>query len=206
MSAARRRLAREERGFIVPITVVVLFIAMMFGIAAMSLSIGSLERVTEDRSYARALAAADAGADVAVWRMNKVIAPAESSGLVSATVGTVASFACLDVSVNGNKALNVLSGAGWCQVTSWETLDESTGVKQEMAYTMSTGINLSGDLAGLIERKIVATGRVGGVQRRVLLTMRIDPNLSTLALFRRYRYVECSGKQTGASPDSGCPS
>lgn len=204
-----RRLRTRERGFAMPMTLAVLFISLMLGIPAMTLTLGSLDRVTQDRRDTRALEAADAGADVAVWRMNKIIAPAEASGLVSSTLSVVSQTACVNIDVAGTKllALGGAGGSGWCAATPWETLDDaSPGPKQETSYQVSIGIHISTDPTSLLERKVVATGRVGGVTRRVMLTLRVDPNLSTLALFRRYRYAVCSGRQTGSSPDSGCPS
>jgi Tfp pilus assembly protein PilX len=206
MSSRLHRRARDERGFALATTMMVIFISVLLGIPALSLTLGSLHRVASDRNETRALEAADAGADIAVWRMNKLIGPAEASGLVSSTVGAVAQLACITVDVGGAKALSLNSGQGWCAPTAWETLDDNSGgPKQETRYSVSTGIHISLDPTSLIQRRIVATGRVGTVQRRIVLTMRIDPNLSTLALWRRYRYAECSGRQPGSDPDSGCP-
>ena len=89
--------------------------------------------------------------------------------------------------------------------TPWEDLGSDGAVDASYSYTVSTGINVIG-VADLVERKIVATGRAGGEQRRVMVTVRGDLNPDNLlSLFRRYRYVECTARPTGPEPDSGCP-
>ena len=207
MIAARfRSLRRDERGIAMALTMTVLFICLILGIPALSLTLGSLDRGNRDRRETRALEAADAGADIARWRMNKIVAPGQSSTLGPSTGSAVAKFGCLSINAAGQRVLSMRSTAGWCDPTPWESLDDLADVKQETSYQVSTGLNLvAADPTSLIERRVVATGRVGTVQRRVIMTLRVDPNLSTLALFRTYRYAECSGTQTGSAPDSGCP-
>jgi hypothetical protein len=200
----RRRL-ESERGFALPVVMPILVVVGLLAAAMLAMTSASLSRSAEDRRATRALAAADAGADVAVWRMNKTLASAELTGLLGLPLHVVGNLGCVNLDARGLLGVSTLSAAGWCPPTPWEDLGSDGAVDASYSYTVSTGINVIG-VADLVERKIVATGRAGGEQRRVMVTVRGDLNPDNLlSLFRRYRYVECTARPTGPEPDSGCP-
>lgn len=71
---------------------------------------------------------------------------------------------------------------------------------------MSTAINVTGSLGNLLVRSILVTGKVGTVQRRVLVKVRaVIGGAGSLVLYRRLRHTECTATPTTVAVDSGCP-
>jgi Tfp pilus assembly protein PilX len=67
--------ARDERGFTVIVALAALLIALLLASAALTFSLRSVSSSQQDRRETLAGQAADAGADLAVWRMNKILVP-----------------------------------------------------------------------------------------------------------------------------------
>jgi len=197
-----RRLARED-GFTMFMVIAVTLIVFLFAGAALATGLDGLNTTEKSRDVARAQAAADAGADIAGWRMNRTIVAPGAAGLMGYTSAVLRTLTCVSVGVGGRSFSISLVSAGttFCPQTS----DESLGDGASFHYTVSTGINVTG-LNLVIARRVIAVGTYKNATRRVLVTYRldIDPTHPT-TLFKRWRYVQCSSKQTGSAVDSGCP-
>lgn len=122
----RTRFRREERGAVLPIAVAVLLIVVMLTGAAVAYSVRSVDRSNYDRYSARALAAADAGLDVAHYRLNKSIAGTQ----IGSVVGLVNDLlwqldGCTSVNVRAGQIVRVgvNEHADWCPVGGWEAVD-----------------------------------------------------------------------------------
>lgn len=225
-----RRL-RGEEGIALPIAISVLAIVLMLVGVAVAYSIHSLDRSNRDRASARALAAADAGLDVAGWRMNKSIVANQFTGLL--TLGgapdqqgflnqVISTLGCTNLAVNGNQ----LSGNTCAGVE--ETLDEEGGAtsatRETFQYYADLTVNVDLDAAthlqlgnivpdiASVDRYVISVGHAGG-QRAVLLgkfqvdlNHLLDPS-SLLSLFKLQRYVQCSSTSFNPNnPRASCPS
>jgi type II secretory pathway pseudopilin PulG len=195
-----------EDGFVMVAAIVVLAVVTTLAGAALALSLRSVTTSQVDRNRALALGAADEGADVAGWRMNKLLVSSGGASLLGFANGLLANLGC--VQVNGNLALsvtelNLTGGSSACPVTA----TEDAGNGASFSYVMQTDLNLNNqlNLGSLIERRALITGTAYGQQRRILVTYRLNPGISSL--FERYRYVECTPLPPAGSTafDAGCP-
>jgi hypothetical protein len=88
-------------------------------------------------------------------------------------------------------------------------IDNGQGYPQYYSFQISNAVNLNVNTSGppLLERRIVATGWSGSVQRRLLVKVKLqlDASGNPTGLFTRYFTIECSDVPTGSSPVSGCP-
>jgi hypothetical protein len=197
-----RRL-RGEDGFTLVPAIVTLSIVLAVGGASLAMAWRSLGSSTRDRSAARALAAADAGADVAGYRLNRTLVSAGSAGLLGFTTDALRTVGCIKVQVGGAVAIDTSSvSAGFCG----QTTDEDLADGSKFHYVMSTGIKLGASVSEILTRRVIATGISAGVTRRVLVTYKLELNASNpLRLFKRYRYAICSAVAPTSDPASGCP-
>ncbi len=200
-----RRVRREQDGLVLPGAMALLVIFLLMTGVALSLSLGSLDRTNRDRQLVRALQAADAGADAAVFRLNKMLVSPSVAGLLGPIPGTVQSLGCTSVAVGGFR-IEPTGGPAWCAATPSQTETLHSG--SAYSYEVSGAITVSGALGDLLERRIVSTGTAGDVQRRVLVRVRLslveDPG--SPAIYRRLRHVECTAtRPEGSAPDGGCP-
>jgi Tfp pilus assembly protein PilX len=214
------RLRSDESGFAMIAVIMVLMIVTLLTGAALALSLRSVTTSSADRARDVALGAADEGADVAAWRMNKLLVSPGGAGLMGFADGLLGSLGCINV--NANLTLSVAeiasgsvsggAGAGWCAATP----PEDAGNGATFSYRVQTDVNLNNvdnlnivnggvTVAVIVERRILVTGTDQGQVRRLLLTYRLDPQLTPL--FERYRYVECSPVVPAGSTavDAGCP-
>lgn len=126
-----------------PIAVSVLLIVLMLTAAAVAYSVRSIDRSNYDRHSARALAAADAGLDVARYRMNKAVLGGQVVGLTGLVDGTVKQLRCTQIgaSIGGLVRVGLQDGAGWCAAGGWELVDGEVGViaEEESACQSQTG-------------------------------------------------------------------
>ena len=75
------------------------------------------------------------------------------------------------------------------------------------SYRVSTGINIGSTEAPLIERRIVAIGSVGEVQKRVLATAHAElgSNGNLLQVFEQVGYKQCvTDPAASADPSQDC--
>lgn len=201
-----RRL-RTQSGMALPLALVTMFIVALTVGAALSLSIGSLERSSVNKGTSRALAAADAGADVATWRMNKTLVAHPVAGLSGLATGVVRELGCVTVASGGSLGFTSLSGPGWCTATTWEDLDNDISRHERFQYYVSSGVNLTSGAAQVLERRVVAIGESGARRRRLLtvIQLRLDTD-AVFKLFERSRSVECPSRGWSVSdPTAGCP-
>lgn len=202
-----RRALRAEEGLAIPVAMAILVIVMGVAAAAVSLGLNNLDEARKDRAYTRALAAADSGVDVAASRLNRLIIAADGADILGTVpLEMVPINGCAITDAAGDLGVSALSGAGWCQASAWEELETKTDPtrKQEFTYSVSSGVTTGG---GLIQRRVVATGRVGSTKRRVMSILVFNPSEDNeTSLFRRQRFVECPVEPSNPLvPDSGCP-
>jgi hypothetical protein len=138
---------RSQHGIALPAALMILFILSLLGAALVHTAVSSGTESSRDRNVKRAVAAADAGIDVALYRLNKLT----PSALQCVVIGT------LDL------MLEPLLPDDWCRVQN-ETLDSGA----IYSYRVSGGTELTLNGQKLLQRKIISTGVVGGVERRVL--------------------------------------
>lgn len=194
------RLRREE-GFTMVAAIATLVIVVALGGALLSLVVRRAHTGIRDLDVARAAEAADAGADVAGWRMNRTLVSAGTAGLLGLATDAARTLGCTTVSAGGFSV--VTQSSGWCPTTTSEDLGDGTSFN----YSMSLDLNVVGSgLSKTIVRRVIVTGMAGGYRRRILVVYRLDLNLAGgLRLFKRWHYVVCTAKPTGGAADSGCP-
>lgn len=214
-----RRL-RSESGIAVPTAVWVVVILMGLALAASAVAITGQSQANRDRQVKRALGAADAGAEVAIWRMNQALVSHEISGLLGMeglTTNTLRELGCLNASLDG---VTLIGSGEWCSAVGGT--DDELGDGAKYTYFVSSDLNipiasLPSNLADtlvngttdIIARSVVSQGESNGVRRRVKALAILDVRLSdgqALDLFQQVRWVECPGTPSGSAPDSGCPS
>jgi Tfp pilus assembly protein PilX len=197
----RRALARED-GFTVIAAAAVLVVVALLVDASLALVLRRESTSVRDRSVARAVAAADAAADVAAWRMNRALVSTGSAGLLGLTGDVVRQLGCTAVSVGSFAVVRGTSGATWCDWTPWESLDAGASFR----YRTSMDLTVVGAGASqTITRRVLADGRAGGRERRVLITLKLDlTSGNPTRLWKRWRYAACTAQATSSAPDSGC--
>jgi Tfp pilus assembly protein PilX len=197
------------------VVIIVLLITALMGAAALQFAIRSIGTSTTDRNRDLALGAADEGADLAQWRMNRLLVPDPASllginpnlGCVNVGAGGQISVSAATVSTSGGLMLGICTGTSW----------ENAGNNAWFSYTTQTDINLNnqeGLGTSIIERRVQVIGCApassasacssgAGVQfRRLLLTFRLNTSLNP-EVFERYRYVECEPAGTAQFSSTG---
>lgn len=201
---------RDERGSAIVSVIGVVLALLLLGGAALSLSQRRLEDSARDRDLVRATAAADAAADVAGLRMNRALVSTGLPDLVGLPRDAVRRVGCIslvsapDVAVPGASAqlqANLALGeTDWCPASATEDLGDGAS----FSYSVGTQLTVLG--GPLVQRRVVAIGRSGRVERRLLVTYELDLEADTpTRLFRRARYVVCTARPSAARPDDGCP-
>ncbi|MDQ3675883.1 MAG: hypothetical protein M3401_03615 [Actinomycetota bacterium] len=195
-----------QDGFVLPGSIALMVIMLVLVGGAIGLSLHSLDTSNRDRRLVRSLQAADAGVDVAIFRLNHMLVAGSSSAVLGAIPNAVQSLGCTSVNVAGVYAISqVTPGAPqvYCPVESGSA-DSVEGAAY--SYQVSTAINVTGSLGSLLVRSIVATGTAGSVQRRVLVKVRaVIGGADSLVLYQRIRHTECTARPTTSAVDSGCP-
>jgi hypothetical protein len=137
----------DERAIAVPVALAVLF--LVWGLATLSLreALTSQQQTQRDRDVKRALQAANAGVDAALYRFN-LLQPG-SLQCITLTAGTL--------------TLTALQSDGWCAA---QTEDLGDGVTYTARVSPALSIRPNGQ--ALVQREVVSTGAVHGVRRRVM--------------------------------------
>jgi type II secretory pathway pseudopilin PulG len=194
---------RSQGGFTMIPAIVTMSLILAVGGAALAMAWRSIATSQKDRSAERAMAAADSGADVAGYRMNKTIVGAGSAGLLGFTTDALHTLACTQVSAGSWTVVTGPSNNGGFCTTSPE---ESLGDGSSFHYTMSLGVHLGAGASDILVRRVVSTGTSGTVTRRILVTYKLDLTTgSAIRLFKRWRYAVCSTTPPTSDPSSGCP-
>jgi hypothetical protein len=144
----RTSLLGDERGIAVPVALAILF--LVWGLATVSLreALTSQNQSQRDREAKRALQAAAAGVQTAIYRLN-LLQPS--------------SVQCITLSA-GTLTVSALQADGWCAAQSEDLGDGAT-----YAARVSSAVSLHANGQALVERKVISIGSVNGVQRRVLM-------------------------------------
>lgn len=205
----------EERGFALPVVLSIMATIALFAAAAVGFATHSTDRSNRDRAAVRALAAADAGIDAALYRMNKALFSSQVQGVLGVPAAALAEVDCveLDVSV-GELALVEDLGNGWCPASAGEEeVDGASSAGEDweparFSYSVSTGIRITTNPSTpIIERRVVATGVSGEVTKRVMATARaeLDATDNLVRVFEQVGYETCTPEvPNAADPASGC--
>jgi Tfp pilus assembly protein PilX len=131
---------RSESGIAMPVALMILFITSMLAVAAVAAAIAGNDQSRRDRSVKRAIAAADAGLQAALYRYNKVSNEPDK---------------CVAVGSGGTLAISDPAGDGWCAPES-----EELGDGASYTYRVSLATSTVQNGQNLVQRRIVATGCV----------------------------------------------
>lgn len=139
-----RRLLASERGMVLPTALFATIAAFGLGSAAVIATVNAQHGTTRDHDSKEAIAAADAGAAVAMLRLNRY-----ASALGPATP-------CLGMS-GSILTLTTAAGDGWCP--------EATGTVGSSTYAYRITPQTGGAVT------VVATGSADGVSRRIAMSL-----------------------------------
>jgi hypothetical protein len=140
---------RSEQGIALPAAVMMLFIVSTLMVVVASQAITSDSQSRRDRGVKRGVAAADAGVDAGLYRLNKLKPLPNQCVTINQGTG--------DLQVQG------AGSNGWCPAQT-----ESLGDGASYSYEMSTAKNVTVNGQALYQRRLVSTGVVNGVKRRVM--------------------------------------
>lgn len=184
----------SERGSVaLPMAVAMLVLTLALGAVAVGQATTALDGSKRDVRVKRALQAADAGLETAVWR-NNTLSEALSNPLATLTCAVRVSGGALDL-----VAPQGIGGSQWCPASG----PEEIGNGESFSYSISAlaAIDLD-NLDSTLDRKIVATGTSGNVTRRV------TANASALdlrLLFRDYTVFSKEDLNLSNQADVGSP-
>jgi hypothetical protein len=195
---------RAEAGFVLPGAIALLAIFAGLTATALTFSLQSLDNTNRDRRVVRALQAADAGADIAIFRLNHMLVAAGTGATLGLAVDAVGSLGCTSVDIAGFNTIVPPTAAAYCAAQSGSAADVQDAT---YSYRVATAVNVASGTGSLLTRKILVTGTAGDVTRRVLVKVRlVIGGTGSLVLYQRVRHTECTSEPTDpASPDSGCP-
>jgi Tfp pilus assembly protein PilX len=211
MSVARK--IRHEEGFALPLALSMMVIVAMFAGVTISFATHNTDRAIRDSASARALGAADAGLDAAVYRMNKALIGSQAQGILPVATAALAETKCVSLSVGSLTVVDPTSG--WCPATtsSTEQVDGAAAAGEawqpaSFTYSVSTGVNIGSSSAPLIQRKVVAIGTVDDVQKRVMATVHatLGSSGNLLTVFEQVGYKQCTSvaPPSSSDPAAGC--
>lgn len=142
-----RDLRRDQRGIAVPTALMALIASFGLASAAVISTVNVQQGTKRDHDSKEAIAAADAGANIALLRLNRFL-PTLNAG-----------SQCVGPNGESQLAENV-SGALWCPWSAAEQVGGATDQYRVSAYTSSKTIN------------VVSVGTSGGVSRRVNVALK----------------------------------
>jgi Tfp pilus assembly protein PilX len=145
------RFRKDERGVALPVALAILMLVAGLTTIAAKAGVVTSHFTQRDRNAKRALQAANAGVEATIYQLN-LMQPKALECVIKDASTQVLRVAAADAD-------------GWC-ITQTEDLGDGA------SYTAraSTGIVLNTNGQVLIQRRIVSTGTVNGVKRRVRLT------------------------------------
>jgi hypothetical protein len=198
-----RRL-RAEAGFVLPGAIALLAIFAGLTATALTFSVQSLDNTNHDRRVVHALQAADAGADIAIFRLNHMLVASGTGAMLGPAVDLVGTLGCTSVDVAGFNTIVPPTAATYCAEQSGSATDVQGAT---YTYRVATAVNVLSGTENLLLRKILVTGTDHDVTRRVLVKVRlVIGGAGNLVLYQRMRHTECTSEPPDpASPDSGCP-
>jgi len=166
---------REQDGFAIPIAIWMLTLGLLFGGLAMSQALLGLRQATSSWNSTRAHAAAEAGARMAIYRINTLgLNGASVTHLTSVLDWTQCPLQVSETDPTGTATIAI--GKGWCEpvtidlgggVTASYQLSAIVNCNAELGYNPLPAVLAAGTVQDCLKRRIVATGIVDGVKRRV---------------------------------------
>jgi hypothetical protein len=166
---------REQDGFAIPIAIWMLTLGLLFGGLAMSQALLGLRQATSSWNSTRAHAAAEAGARMAIYRINTLgLNGASVTHLTSVADWSQCAVQVSQTDPTGTATIGI--GKSWCDPV---TIDLGGGVQAsyqlsaivncntELGYNPLPAVLAAGTVQDCLKRRIVATGIVDGVRRRV---------------------------------------
>ena len=146
---------RSESGIALPISISVLMITGALAAAAATSAMTANSQSSRDKFVKRSVAAADAGIEVGKFRINKF-----------ATVLTATNQCVSKNTSTGVLYVESVQADGWCR-------EQSEDLGDGVSYSYRVSGRTTSTVAGqdVNSRKIVATGLVGGLQRRAATTV-----------------------------------
>lgn len=198
---------RREDGFALPLALSMMVIVAMLAGVTITFATHNTDRATRDALASRAIGAADAGIDAALYRMNKALLGSQVQGVFGLPTATLAQSKCLSVELGDITVVDPIDG--WCpETTNAEQVDGAAAAGQRWrpagyTYSVSTGINIGSASAPLIERRVVAVGTAGNVQKRVMATAHAELSStgSLLEVFEQVGYKQCESAAPPAGSD-----
>ncbi len=161
MLTFKRRLA-DEAGFVLPTAIIVLMIVTVLGGAAIKVSTQTSKSTTRDVSTKAALEAAEAGLQVASYRVNQFKPEAANC-------------------VTGTAEAAPQSGSVYCAGSSTESLGNNASFQYWTTKALGTGEKCAGQTieakAGIAQRCITSEGKVNGVEPTTRLQTRVESSL-----------------------------
>jgi hypothetical protein len=144
------RCLTSERGIALPVALILLMIIVVLASVVGIATVSALGQSSRDRGTKRAMAAADAGMNTAVYRLNKL---------------TPSALLCVVVGATG-LTLEPVQSDGWCRAQT-----EGLGDGSSYSYRMSAALTIHLSGQALLSRKVVVTGTANGVSRRTVATV-----------------------------------
>jgi hypothetical protein len=143
---------RSERGVALPVAVGVLVVSGMLAAVAVASGMTAGTQSRYDRNVKRAIAAADAGINVATYRLNKL------ANVLTTTLP------CFTVNAQtGALYAEAVLGDGWCREQG-ESIEDGGS----FSYRVSNAVHVDVEGQDVWQRKIVAVGDSNGVRRRAI--------------------------------------
>ena len=162
---------RGEQGFVMPTAAIVLGLAVLTAGVAATQTVTAQEGSVHERHAKRALQAADAGVEAAMYRMNRLGVSRATETSKCVTINAASGDATLTnlpgggtYTWNGNSAWSGGTG-GWCDAVTQQTDDGAT-----YSYRVS-GEALDSTDTNYLRRIVVSTGTYQGVSRRVAVAL-----------------------------------
>ena len=166
---------RAQDGFAVPIAIWMLVLGLLFGGLAMSQALLGLRKANASWDSTRAHAAAEAGARMAVYAINSLGLNGASVTHLPSTLDWTQCAAKADVSAPlSTVAIGV--GKAWCDPVAIDlgggaiatySLSSVINCNAEVGYNPLPAALALGTIQDCLKRRIIATGTVDGVTRRV---------------------------------------
>lgn len=211
MISRAQRIGSDD-GFAIPVAIYVLMIFFALSLATAFVATTALSQATRDGQVKRALAASDAGMEVAHYRMNKLLLmPDELVGLLNLDPSIAeplerAQLACL--SRDTEEARVEIVPCSEAPVAT-DVLGDGT----EFRYWIETSVQIlpaTADLPIRIERRVLSEGKSGPVRRRAVETYWLEleadgsePKVDA-AWRQAQRWHECPGPTFDSTPDFDC--
>ncbi len=144
------RTSHSEEGVALVLSIMVLMVSGALAAVAAGSALEATDNSRQDRKVKQAIAAADAGMDVALYRLNKF------AGLLDPSVQCVVSNP-----PTGILTAEVVQLDGWCRSQT-----EEMGDGASFTYQVSAPLRIEDAGQDVWERKVISSGTVGTVRRR----------------------------------------